>query len=124
MTESWSKLRIPRPRNPLSGPASRPRPARPAGLAMEPAAGPSTGEQLAGLAVLAAIAAQQDMARRAESAMASAAAVPRGPVPLGAVPYGEAPRSQAPRAEARHGHRGGDQLAGFLAEIDAARRED
>jgi hypothetical protein len=113
MTESWIKLRIPRPRNPLSGPAPRPRPAKPAaGPAPGSANGPDTGEQLAGLAILAAIAAQQDMARRASAVTP----VPRGPAP-GAFPYGDAPLPGM-----RHGD--GDQLAGFLAEIDAAQRED
>jgi hypothetical protein len=118
MTESWSKLRIPRPRNPLSGPAPRPRLAKAAaGPAARPvpgsANGPDTGEQLAGLAVLAAIAAQQDMARR----VSAVTPVPRGPAPAGAFPYGDA---RLP--EMRHGD--GDQLAGFLAEIDAAQRKD
>ena len=123
-------MRIPRPRNPLSGPAPRPRLATPAAGSARPAAssatgpntGPDTGEQLAGLAVLASIAAQQDMARRASSAGTGVASAPHDPVPRGPVPHGAFPYGGEPLPGARRGD--GDQLAGFLAEIDAARRKD
>jgi hypothetical protein len=119
MTEIRRKLRIPRPRNPLSRLPPRPRAVTPVAGA---ANGPDTGEQLAGLAVLVAIAAQQDMARRASSAATAVAPAPHDPVPRGPVPHGTFPYEMEPLPTARRG--GGDQPAGFLSEIDAARQKD
>jgi hypothetical protein len=95
MTEAWSKLRIPRARLSPSGavPVAGPR------------TGPPTGEQFAALAVLAAIAEQQDAAVAAQRDAARQAA------------------SVITRPQHRPQQSDGDQLAALLAEIEAAQRK-
>src|ERR1700750_1770312 len=115
MTEAWSNLRIPRARLSPSGPVP----------VAGPRTGPPTGEQFAALAVLAAIAAQQDAAAavQQDAARRAASVSTRAPhrAQHGAVQQSGGQQSGGQQGGGQQG--GGDQLAALLAEIEAAQQK-
>jgi hypothetical protein len=104
MTEAWSKLRVPRARLSPSG----------AVPVAEPWTGPPTGEQFAALAVLAAIAAQQEAARQAASVSTRPQYRPQ---------HAAVSQQGGDDQLAASQQSSGDQLAPLLAEIEAAQRK-